>query len=339
MDLIVYRDLEGFATLRKEWNPLLARTRFNSVFLTWEWQSTWWQNLGRGDLWLVAFRQDGELVGIAPLYLAADEAGHQHFHLVGCVEVSDYLDVIAAVGCESVVLESLLQWLAGPQAPEWDILDLCNLPEASQTHRLLPALAASRGLTATTEQEDVCPIIRLPDTWERYLQDKLDKKQRHEVRRKMRKIEREAEVRWYVVQKVDLDNAIDAFIQLHRLSTANKEEFMTAEMQQFFHEMSHVMHQAGWLHLAFIEVNGDKAATMLSFDYDDRILVYNSGYDPESYADLSPGIVLTSYVIQDAIERGRSIFDFLQGDEVYKYRFGATDTAVYRSVVWNQSAS
>ena len=61
----------------------------------------------------------------------------------------------------------------------------------------------------------------------------------------------------------------------------------------------------------------------------DRLLVYNSGYDPVNYAELSPGIVLTSYIIEDAIKRGIKVFDFLQGNEVYKYRLGATDTVVY----------
>jgi CelD/BcsL family acetyltransferase involved in cellulose biosynthesis len=73
---------------------------------------------------------------------------------------------------------------------------------------------------------------------------------------------------------------------------------------------------------------------MLGFVYNDRLLVYNSGYDPTNYAELSPGIVLTSHIIEDAIRRGMRIFDFLQGDEIYKYRFGARDTVVYTTELW-----
>jgi CelD/BcsL family acetyltransferase involved in cellulose biosynthesis len=78
-----------------------------------------------------------------------------------------------------------------------------------------------------------------------------------------------------------------------------------------------------------MEINGAKAAAMLAFNYKNRLLIYNSGYDPANYAELSPGIVLTSYIIEDAIKRGLTILDFLQGNEVYKYRFGAVDTFVY----------
>ncbi len=186
----------------------------------------------------------------------------------------------------------------------------------------------------------MCPVIMLPDDWEVYLEQVVNKKQRHEIRRKMRRIEREAEVRWSVVdERSDLGQETAAFIALHRLSTQEKHSFMTPEMEAFFHEIAGVMAAAGWLYLTFIEVNGDRAAAMLGFLYHDRLLIYNSGYNPEAYAELSPGIVLTATTIQDAIRRGVQVFDFLQGDEVYKYRFGAEDTVVYRTQVWRDGSA
>jgi CelD/BcsL family acetyltransferase involved in cellulose biosynthesis len=126
---------------------------------------------------------------------------------------------------------------------------------------------------------------------------------------------------------------MEAFIELHEKSAVEKDEFMDAQMKGFFHAAAQVLHQAGWLQLAFIEVNGEKAAAMLNFDYRDSILVYNSGYDPRQYARLSPGIVLLSYCIQWAIELGRAKFDFLRGDEGYKLRFGGQPTEVYRLLI------
>ena len=87
--------------------------------------------------------------------------------------------------------------------------------------------------------------------------------------------------------------------------------------------------QAGWLKLFFIEVNGIEAAAMLCFDYNNEFLLYNSGYDPEQFANLSPGNVLTAYTIQEAIRLGRIRYDFLRGDEDYKFRFGAQPEPVY----------
>ena len=47
---------------------------------------------------------------------------------------------------------------------------------------------------------------------------------------------------------------------------------------------------------------------------------------------LSPGWVLLAQLIQKAIAEGRSPFDFLQGNEDYKHRFGGVDEAVYGHV-------
>jgi len=80
--------------------------------------------------------------------------------------------------------------------------------------------------------------------------------------------------------------------------------------------------------LTFLTVNGKPAATYLNFDYDNRILVYNSGLVPQTYAHLSPGIVLLAFNIQRAIDLGRREFDFLRGNEEYKYRMGGIDRPV-----------
>ena len=338
MQLTVYRDDSGFRALRNEWNALLTGSRFNTLFLTWEWQFTWWSHFGSGDLWLLAWRDEaGSLVGIAPLYLETSEAGERRLTLVGCLEVSDYLDVIISDGREVDVYEALLDWLRGDEAPLWDVLDICNLPEISLTHQMLPDLAASQGYSVATIEEDVCPVIDLPDSWDGYL-EMLGKKQRHEVRRKMRRSAEAGEVAWRIVDRSqDLAAEMDDFIELHRLSHPDKDQFMEPQMQTFFHSAAQIMLDSGWLQLSFLEINGQKAAAMLCFDYADSILVYNSGYDPQLYSAISPGIVLLANVIRHAIEGlGRAQFDFLQGDEVYKYRFGAHETKVFRMLITRQ---
>jgi CelD/BcsL family acetyltransferase involved in cellulose biosynthesis len=329
----VYTDATGFAALRDEWNSLLRDSVSDTIFLTWEWQSTWWEHLGEGQLYLIAMRDGSHLSGIAPLHLTTSDDGLKTLSVVGCRDVSDYLDLIAANGQEEKVYKALLDWLGSDKAPTWDQADLCNIPAASPTHQLLAEMATARGYQVQTEVEDVCPIIPLPSTWDEYLSS-LDGKQRREIRRKIRKAERSGEINWYIVdEKRDLAAEMEAFIELHEKSDVDKDEFMDAQMKGFFHAAAQALHEAGWLQLAFMEVNGDKAATMLNFDYQGSILVYNSGYDPLEYAWLSPGIVLLAYCIQWAIESGRAKFDFLRGDEEYKFRFGAQPTKVYRLLI------
>jgi CelD/BcsL family acetyltransferase involved in cellulose biosynthesis len=182
------------------------------------------------------------------------------------------------------------------------------------------------------EIEDVCPIIPLPETWDDYLMS-IDKKQRHEIRRKLRKADA-ADTRFIIVgNEHDIRAEMEIFIDLHQKSTPEKDKFMDAQMQGFFFEVAQVLQDNGWLQLAFVEMYGEKTAALLNFDYGDAILVYNSGYDPMQYRHLSSGIVVTARCIEHAISLGRNKFDFLRGDEVYKYRFGAEDTEVRRLLI------
>ena len=165
----------GFSRLAAEWNDLLARSRYDSFFLTHEWQSVWWQELGQRrsvDPGLLRERgcgDDGaaasELVGIAPFFLNEHKrgkwAGKRSLQLVGCVEVSDFLDMLIAVGWERSVYYCLLSWLQSKEAPAWDYIDLCNLPEESLSYRVLPSIFKRAGLRVEVNQEDVAPHVHL----------------------------------------------------------------------------------------------------------------------------------------------------------------------------------
>ena len=331
MHIEYHQESGGFSALEPEWNRLLEKSHTNTLFLTWHWQSTWWKHLGGGDLLLVGLRLegDGRLVAIAPLF-SPTGLPFRALSLVGCREVSDYLDVLVERGQEEPSYRALLDFLAADVVPAWDVIDLCNVPEASPTLARLPELARARGYQVRVELEDVCPVLELPLTWDEYL-DTLDKKQRHEIRRKLRRAQQEADTRYVVVGAGhDLEAEVRAFIALHQKSSPDKNRFMDPRMQAFFVDAARVLYRCGWLQLAFVEMDGQKAAGLFNFDYGDAILVYNSGYDPEQFSSLSPGIIVTAHTIEQAIALGRQKLDFLQGPEIYKYRFGASDTRVYR---------
>ncbi|MGD2206734.1 MAG: GNAT family N-acetyltransferase [Anaerolineae bacterium] len=324
----------GFSALKPGWNNLVRRSCCDTVFLTWEWQATWWKHLGEGSLVLLGFRaeDDGRLVGIAPLFHTETQDNLSVLYMVGCRDVSDYLDLIVEQGQEDDVYSALLDYLEN-EAPAWDLVDLCNIPQDSLTFVRLRELAETRGYQTLVEVEDVCPLIDLPVTWDDYLMS-IDKKQRHEIRRKLRRADGGADTQFVIVgPDRDLRAEMEAFIDLHQKSAPEKDAFMDQQMQDFFFDVAQVLQTQGWLQLAFVEMDGQKAASLLNFDYGGDILVYNSGYDPMQFRHLSPGIVVTARCIKHAIDLGRSKFDFLRGDEVYKYRFGAKDTEVRRLLI------
>jgi len=333
MKLDVYRDATGFEALAGEWNTLLHHSDTDTIFLTHEWQRTWWRFFSPGrELILLALREQGRLVGIAPLYRQKLEDGRTVIQLVGGTDISDYLNVIALPDYRDQVYQATFEFLTSELA-DWDEIDLHCIPAASP-YRPFHEAALKRKLTIQRWVEDVCPVIPLPATWDDYLA-MLDKKQRHELRRKMRRAEREAVVSWYMTSDLELlQEDVEAFFDLHRRSTPGKEDFMSGpDMQKFFHEVARFSLAQGWLELSFLLVNGEKAATLFCFGYNNRTLAYNSGYDPQRFGRLSPGIVLLGYHVQDSIAKGRTAFDFLRGDEAYKYRLGGQNSEVLQITV------
>lgn len=331
MRVITHTTSDVFSALAAEWNPLLERSAANTIFLTNEWQATWWRELGEGELRVLELRDDdGGLAGIAPLFVQRNALGVAQAMLVACKEVADYVDFIFARGREAECLVATLDAIGGPGFwgdGDGGNITLCNVPEASTTLALLPELAAARGWRLDTALEDVCPLIALPDTFDGWLA-MLDGKERRETQRKLRRASEETRVT-YTTDGARLDADVEAFIQLMKASTYAKSGFMTSRMERYFHAICRAMFDAGRLQLAFLEVEGQRAAAYLNFVYDNKVLVYNSGLDPARFSYLSPGVVLMARLIERAISEKRSVFDFLQGNEEYKYRLGGKDTRVY----------
>lgn len=332
MNVHVYDTPSVFESLREEWNALLERSATNVIFLTWEWQSTWWSAYEAGELFVVACRDaNGDLVGLGPWFIE-DRDGERVVRTIGCVDVTDYVDVIVDI-CHVSEVHRALGHALREHAALYDRLNLCNIPEASPTYTHFPDILRQHGYDADLLLQEVCPVIHLPDDWEGYLA-MLDKKQRHEIRRKIRRAEGEVKLERYVVGKEhDFDAEVERFFHLMAASQPAKAEFLQNERNvDFFKRILRTTFDRGWLRLSFLKVNDVHTAAYCDFDYNHHILVYNSGLLFEHYPHLSPGIVLLAYNIQDAIERKRTLFDFLRGNETYKYRMGAHDTRVYKLV-------
>ena len=339
MQIKVLRTLEETIPLAEEWNDMLACCSASHVpFLRYEYLSAWWKTLGggewsAGELFIVVIsHENGEISGIAPLFFTKNRSNQPALMLLGSIEISDYLDFIVRTPELTEFSETLLEFLDSDQAPAWQMLDLYNLPDSSPTLPALQAAAEKRGWSYTQEQLQSCPYIPLPGDWEVYL-SQIDKKQRHEVRRKMRRAEEyDPPVRWYIVEDVArLESEIDAFMDL-MAQDPEKAQFLSPLMRTQFQTSMQAAFQAGWLQLAFLEVGGQKAAGYLNFDYAGHIWVYNSGLN-FNFRELSPGWVLLGDLLQWANENKRISFDFMRGDEDYKYRFGGISRHVVRAQV------
>lgn len=314
---------ESFAPLRSDWKALIQQGAPATIFTTWEFQNTWWEVFGSDwHLHLLSFRDSEGLFGIAPL-MERDGA----FLFVGGVEVCDYLDFLALPGRLHEVIDGVFSYLLSDARGQ--CLDLHDLPARSQTPAIVSQLARERGLFSEAQEEDVCPRLDLPSSWEAYLQS-LSKKDRHELRRKLRRLQAAGQVRYYWVNG-DRPQDMADFIRLHRLSDPDKAQFMSDRMQRFFQALAETLAPTGLFRIYFLELDGVRVSATICFLQGQEMWLYNSGYDP-AYGALAVGLLLKAYCLMDAINMGLKAYDFLRGREPYKYDLGAIDVPVFRQV-------
>ena len=331
MRVEVFTTVSAFHDLRAEWCQLLSQVPFQSVFFTPQWQETWWRHFGASrQLHLLTVRSgDGTLHGLAPLMSSNGTETPPRLELIGDLELCDYLDVLMLPAHQQEVGRAVVEYLVAHGGEE---LELClpNLSQHSPTLAVFHDSLVHNGLTVEVEQIETCPTAALPADWEAYLAT-LRSKDRHELRRKLRRAAAAVRLEYRTTSAAaELDADIDTFVTLHRLSQQDaKQGFMTPEKEAFWRDMAHQFWPHGWLELAFLYADGEPIAALCCFAYGTTYAAYNSGYHP-AYAELSAGIVLFAERIRQAIARGFTAFDFMRGNEPYKYRFGATDQPLYQ---------
>lgn len=322
----------AFAELSLVWDLIAQRGVTNTPFQSLAYQQAWWTHLHPADgrLHTIAVYQEDEPIGIACFYVV-----NETINFNGCVEETDYLDIIAAPEHAEAAWTAVFDCLCSPGFPEWQGLDLCNIPAASPSRLILAQEAERRGFSFHEEVIEVCPVIELPDSFDAYLAT-IDSKQRREIRRKLRRADAAGVKLVQMGPEDDIEAAVNAFLDLLQKSTFEKRDWLNEGRRAVFHDTAKAALQTETLQLLFLEVDRRKAAALFNFDYNGRIWVYNSGLDPSAFGNLSLGVVLTAKAIERAIENGITRFDFLRGNETYKYRFGAKDTIIYRQTIKKQ---
>ena len=325
------KPLTSFHEIEAEWEGVLTSSPVNTVFLTPQWQEVWWDTFGDGKD-MAGFYipssdgpgDGGSIDGLASLTLSGDTLS-----FVGNQETVDYNDFMVRPGHESDFYQTLLTSL---KERRWDVMRLDSLVENSPTLTHLPELARQQGYSVEIEKEDTASGIELPSTWDEYLAI-LSKKDRHELRRKFRRLEAIPDWKWYAVTgEEEVMSRLDDFVRLMRQSSQEKDEYMTEEHLRFFYAMARRMSQIGLLRLYFLELDGKPVATSLCFDYASSRLLYNSGYDLED-GYYSVGLLLNALCLREAIEQEIGYFDFLRGSETYKHHLGGQPHDLYHMVV------
>lgn len=313
---------ESLDRLTSYWTDSSHRLKWGSIFVLPPWLKVWWQEFQPGtELYLGVVRQRSDIIGIAPLQVKGEKAS-----FIGSADVCDYLDFVIVPGKENDFFGVLLDDLRQQGISH---LDLKPLRTDSTVITHLASLAQARGFEVLCREEDVTVELDLPPVWEEYLAG-LDKKQRHELRRKLRRLwgADNVEYRCLKVGLQEVGDLTDIFLKLFSLSREEKANFMTAQMESFFRSLTKAMAEIKLLRFGILQVETQPAAMIMGFDYNESMYLYNSAYDPQ-YNSLSVGLLSKVLCIKESIKRGMKKWDFLKGAEKYKYQLGGNELPLY----------
>ncbi len=359
---------------RATWDELAARNPWATPFSSWAFQRAWWDAYGGSahDQTLIACNASGEPVAIVPLMHRhevepgdADTASKiRHGDdsnltpvaptakavFFGASYHADYATILAAPADVPGVAEAVAEHLAvhsvepGDREP-WDAIDLrrlrCGDPTADALAAAFGAREMTNGWTLNLEREDVCPVVQLPEggDFEAYL-DTLDKKSRHEIRRKFRRAGSVGEIAF--AESPDPLAELEAFIDLHQSKWGPDGLFPPTPggdasrvfLRRWFEESG----PGGPVKLMFLTIGGRRLAAGILVVDRDRMMFYNAGSDPTA-RELSPGVILAGESVRFAAQLGMRAFDFLRGNEPYKYEWGAVDEPIQRLLVRRDRAT
>jgi len=313
---------EPLESLCARWPQPGGRVRWPVPFVLPVWIHAWWEHFGRGWRPLVlAARSGGRVIGLAPLRVRGREA-----RFLGDVDVCDYLDVAVEPGREQECLTLLLAALRRAGART---LELRALRPESAAARFLQGAARVLGCRAGFRGDGVSYELALSRSWEGYLAG-LDGHQRHEIRRKLRRMEEAASFRFRALTAPeDVAGGLETFFELFRASRPDKAEFMDERMRGFFRAVTSGMARAGKARLYLLDLDGAPAAAVLCLECGGTTYLYNNGFDPR-LERLSLGAVSKVLTVRDCIERGQARYDFLKGAEPYKKHLGGKAVPLVR---------
>lgn len=330
--------LDELSSLKKQWDAFVELDLRDGCFKSWEWQICWYKHFAESnDLNTLIFEDNrGVLKGIIPFsfYKIQLLPVIKKFKILGFmgreVVSGDYLSILAKEIDKPLVMDYFLDWLIHNKK-QYPLLLLGEILQDDPICSMLQNICKSNGMKFYLQEPRICPFIELPKSYDSYLKT-LSSNFRQQIMRKSRQVFNKLNGEVVISeQENEMDEGLeDLFeLQLKRWHTIGIScTFENTRFRLFVKDICKQLVQKNMVRLYRLYLNGKRAAAILMFYWGDTAIFYQSGWDPV-FSRYSPGVVLMSNVIKDAIEMRKRYFDFLRGDEPYKFKW----TTDYRSTI------
>lgn len=337
-------NLKDFQTIRTDWDAVYKADSLAQFFLSWVWLSGWFQILS--DPWLVLAARsndDSSYVAFFPLILTQEQNQDGEIYRKLCMggnRMADYTGLICVPGYEETVISAFAEYIKNQL--NWSTFHLENILDTDPRMALFinnfagEDFERQRSRVSNKDGIDnyICPYLSLPETWEQYLQDVLSLKMRRNVRRFMRTVENSDEFRITQTTADNLEKHIKILIHLWQARWQEKKGEQCQQITGFLGRILRHCFENNCLYFPVLW-HGDIPVGAIAcwIDSDKQsMLFYITGRD-DRFNNPAPGIILNAYGIQYAIEQGFKTYEFLRGNEPYKFSFGTQERLIKHIVI------
>jgi CelD/BcsL family acetyltransferase involved in cellulose biosynthesis len=324
MNIEVVEGSDALTRLRVEWQAIF-RASGAPPFLSWEWLSTWHKWFGQEKHpFLLCARESGNLIALLPLCAEKRQSSRfsprlKRMSFMGeSYGASDYLDILALPEFKQKSADIFIDYLALPRS--FDLLELEGMAADSCTLQSLARRFANDGrFRYRIVPQYICPRMSLDSRWE----DLLERARRSDYfKRSMRRLNKIASFEFRVVSDVDeIPAAFGRLLELHVgrwIDRGGSSAFRTAEQKGFTLDAAAELARAGMTRFEEIWLEDECRASLFGFESGDCYYFFLSGFD-QAWSKYSLGFTLLWLSIREASRRGLKIYDFLRGDENYKF--------------------
>jgi CelD/BcsL family acetyltransferase involved in cellulose biosynthesis len=299
------------------------------------WLCAWWRHVAPDDAQLrfVVVNEGEDLIGVAPWFLTSERFGLRTLKGIGS-PISRSVEPLAAPRRELEVARAIAAALAAsPSAP--DVLCFDGIDGGSRWPGDL-ARAWPGGPAAMLTRYEL-PTSSLSLHGEAGFASWFAGKSRNfrkDLRRDRRRFElRGGRIRLATTQTLEPD--LEAFARLHRRRWEHRggSMFLSDDVERMLADAARALVPLGRFRLWSLEIGNEIISSHLALTAGSEYSYWLTGFD-ERYAKLSPSILGTLVIVEDAFACGAQRIDFAGGIADWKSRFAAVDgTVAWRRVV------
>jgi CelD/BcsL family acetyltransferase involved in cellulose biosynthesis len=315
LSLEIIRDLDRLGAIVSDWESLIQAIPGITPFQFPVWQLTWWKHFGSGELCVFAFWNGRELAGLVPCFLHQWNARRQ-ITLMGS-GISDYLEPPIRQEVASEVCGILREHLQ--RSEQWDICEWQDLNADS----FLQELGLGGSLSVQADPDMCCTRINIPDDFDTFW-SRRPKDLRRNLRRYSERARTLGVLEFKVTEAADCE-LFDALITLHAARWEERGELGMIAANSSATFLRHVAKEfatQGMLRFFTLRFKGKITAAIIAFPWRNKMFSYLSAFDPE-HEHLGMGRTLLYEAIRHCARNEITDWDFLRGDEPYKFSWGA----------------